>query len=107
MNPEYFCTNAERILGTELRARGVSFQPNCPVRCNGRTFTPDFLIGKKLVVEILGGIHWKNDVRTKDIIRRMAFEASGFTILEFLNEEVVHNIKRVASTIEFELSRTA
>ncbi len=98
-------TRAEELLAAELRARGVYFTPNgCIKCCNGKTYTPDFIIGENLLVEIMGSIHWKTEKRTYDTIRREALIGSGFKILEFLNDEVISNVKTVADKIQHELA---
>lgn len=74
------------------------------MRCSsGKTFTPDLLIEDNLVVEVLGSIHWKAKVRTKDIVRSEALRASGFEVLEVLNDEVFRDVRKVADLIQVEL----
>jgi very-short-patch-repair endonuclease len=84
-------TKAEQILADELARRGVRFLCNSPITvASGHTYTPDFLLGSDLIVEVMDSIHWLDTVRTRDMVRAEALRAKGFRILEFLNLDYTH-----------------
>jgi very-short-patch-repair endonuclease len=93
-------TDSERLLAKELGRRGILFRSNYTIYCsNGRTYVVDFLLERNLVVEVMGRVHWKEDVRTKDVIRREALRSDGYLVLEFLNIEVFCSVRKVADSI--------
>ena len=52
------------------------------------------------MIEVDGITHqWEETIR-KDEFRQKALEATGFTVLRFIDEEVLNNIQSVFSYIE-------
>lgn len=92
-------TRAETILWTRLqRARlmGLHFRKQHPVG----PFIADFACVKaRLLVEVDGETHWREDERRRDA-RRLAFlEGEGWTILRVWNADVYENENGVVETI--------
>ena len=52
-------------------------------------YTPDFIIGKSLIVEVDGGIHDEFYRKTPDRIRQRALENIGFKVLRVSNNEII------------------
>jgi very-short-patch-repair endonuclease/dTDP-glucose pyrophosphorylase len=53
----------------------------------------------KLVVEIDGGIHNREDVKTNDVIRQADIESLGIHIIRFTNQEVRHNMQSLINSL--------
>jgi len=51
-------------------------------------YTPDFIIGNRLIVEVDGGIHDLDYHKTPDIIRQRALENMGYSVYRVRNKEV-------------------
>ena len=92
-------TDEERILwsqiwripveGTHFRRQGVL----------GR-FHPDFVSHRlKLVIELDGGQHSREDVIPRDAARTLWMESQGYKVLQFWNHEVKEELDAVLDTI--------
>ena len=90
---------AERRLWDRLRAAridGHHFRRQHPV---GRYFA-DFACDRlRLILEIDGGVHDRDDVVLRDHLRQTELEALGWTVLRFRNEEVLTRPERVTAAI--------
>ncbi|WP_406851994.1 DUF559 domain-containing protein [Brevundimonas sp. BH3] len=53
----------------------------------------------KLVIEIDGGIHARDDVAIKDHLRQTDLETMGWTVLRFTNEQVLTHPTALADAI--------
>jgi very-short-patch-repair endonuclease len=60
-------------------------------------YTPDLIIGKKLIVED-GKIHDREYQKTPDRIRHRALENIGYYVLRVKNEEIQNTPKAIAET---------
>ena len=66
---------------------------------NCNKYTPDLIIGKKLIVEVDGKIHDANFMNTPDRIRQRALENMGFRVMRFKNEQIQLHPEIVAEEI--------
>ena len=53
----------------------------------------------RLVIEIDGGIHEREDVMLDDHLRQQAIEALGWTVIRFTNEQVLSEPRRIDDAI--------
>ena len=90
---------AERRLWERLRGAqidGHKFRRQHPV---GRYFT-DFACERlRLILEVDGGVHERDDVVLRDFIRQAELETLGWTVVRFTNAEVLRQPERVAIAI--------
>jgi very-short-patch-repair endonuclease len=93
-------TNAEIKLRSILRSKKIVFKDSQVIWYTGcDKYTPDLLIGKKLIVEVDGKIHDKDFQKTPDRIRQRALENMGYDILRVKNVEVQNIPDAVAERI--------
>ncbi|WP_298956558.1 DUF559 domain-containing protein [uncultured Methylobacterium sp.] len=90
-------TSAEDVLWRSIRGRrlhGLKFKRQVPLMI----YTVDFLcFERKLVVELDGRQHaWNHEY---DAGRTRAIERSGFTVLRFLNEDVLNDLDAILNRI--------
>ena len=62
-------------------------------------YTPDFIIGRKLIVEVDGGIHEFEYRQTPDRIRQRALENMGYHVYRIKNEQIEISAENVAEQI--------
>jgi Protein of unknown function (DUF559) len=62
-------------------------------------YTPDFIIGNRLIVEVDGGIHDLDYRKTPDRIRQRALENMGYSVYRVRNKEVESSPFEVAGRI--------
>ena len=90
---------AERRLWQRLRRAqidGHRFRRQHPL---GRYFA-DFACDRlRLILEIDGGIHDRDDVILRDHLRQVELETIGWTVLRFSNEEALSNPERIIAAI--------
>jgi very-short-patch-repair endonuclease len=90
---------AERRLWRRLRGAridGHRFRRQHPI---GRYFADFACDGLRLILEIDGGIHDRDDVILGDHLRQVELESLGWTVLRFSNEEVLTRPNRVTEAI--------
>lgn len=93
-------TKFERILASALRNKGIMFEANPTVRLSACLYyTPDFMIRKKLIVEVDGGIHDEEFQKTPDRIRQRALEKLGYSVYRVRNESVTSSPQKVTEEI--------
>jgi very-short-patch-repair endonuclease len=80
----------------DARIDGYRFRRQHPV---GRYFADFACDGLRLILEIDGGIHDRDDVVLRDHLRQVELEALGWTVLRFRNEEVLTQPERVTAAI--------
>jgi very-short-patch-repair endonuclease len=84
----------DRLRGA--RIDGHRFRRQHPI---GR-YVADFACDRlRLILEIDGGIHDRDDVILRDHFRQMELEALGWTVLRFRNEEVLTRPERITAAI--------
>ena len=93
-------TLAEDRLWQALRANqldGLKFRRQHAID----TFIADFVnLEHQLVVEVDGGIHDQVDQAAYDIQRTQYLKQRGYTVIRFQNEEVLHDLPHVLTTIQ-------
>lgn len=62
-------------------------------------YTPDFIIGKRLIIEVDGGIHEVQYRQTSDRIRQRALENMGYHVYRVKNEQIEISAENVAEQI--------
>src|SRR5215208_8461295 len=95
-------TRYENLLSAALN----KFAPNVKYTRNSEVwlsaciwYTPDFIIGHRLIVEVDGGVHKLEYRKTPDRIRQRALENMGYHVYRVRNEEVKSSPKHVAEKI--------
>src|SRR5215213_1169671 len=95
-------TRYENLLSAALN----KFAPNVKYTRNSEVwlsaciwYTPDFIIGHRLIVEVDGGVHEFEYRKTPDRIRQRALESMGYYVYRVKNEEVKSSPKHVAEKI--------
>jgi very-short-patch-repair endonuclease len=90
---------AERRLWQRLRGGridGHRFRRQHPI---GRYFA-DFACDRlRLILEIDGGVHERDDVILRDHLRQLELESLGWTVLRFSNEEALTRPDRIIAAI--------
>ncbi|WP_339933175.1 endonuclease domain-containing protein [uncultured Brevundimonas sp.] len=90
---------AERRLWDRLRAGKVDghrFRRQHPI---GKYFA-DFACDRlRLILEIDGGVHQRDDVARKDDLRQTELETLGWIVLRFTNEEALTRPDRIIAAI--------
>ncbi|MGA8083376.1 MAG: DUF559 domain-containing protein [Candidatus Nitrosopolaris sp.] len=95
-------TKYERLLASALDsfAKHIDYKMNPEVRLSSCTwYTPDFIIGNRLIVEVDGGIHDLDYRRTPDRIRHRALENMGYNVYRVRNKQVENSPFDVAGMI--------
>lgn len=85
-----FCTWEEEIIWGFLKGNqlGIKFRRQHPLLF----YIADFYCHQlKLVIEIDGSVHNKEDVKINDNIRQQEIEDLGITVIRFSNSQVKHN----------------
>jgi very-short-patch-repair endonuclease len=77
--------------------KGCQFRRQRPVL----NYVADFMCKElMLVIEVDGITHAEPEVVKRDHVRQKAIESAGFTVLRFLDNEVLHNLKGVHQFLE-------
>lgn len=95
-------TRYENLLSVALN----KFAPNVKYIRNSEVwlsaciwYTPDFIIGHRLVVEVDGGIHEFEYRKTPDRIRQRALENMGYYVYRVKNEEIKNSPRCITEKI--------
>lgn len=98
-------TRAEALLKAELEALGLKFRFQSPRidRRRGLNAILDFLLPRKVVVEVDGGYHNDPDQQAKDFIRDDALYWAGFKVVRLTNEEVYADPAGAAFRVAWEM----
>ena len=88
-------TPAEEVLWQVLRNRQVADLKFRRQHQIGDYITDFYCDGRKLVIELDGGIHEEPAKAKHDAKRQKYLESLGLTVLRFGNEEVLNNIEKV------------
>jgi len=98
-------TKAEKKLWQELRNRDL-FKARWKAQHPIDIFVVDFYCHKyKLVIEVDGDIHLKEEIRERDDGREHDIEKLGISILRFTNKEIFENIESVKERILDEINK--
>jgi very-short-patch-repair endonuclease len=93
-------TRAEIKLRSILRSKKIAFKDSQVIWYTGcDRYTPDLLIGKRLIVEVDGKVHDKDFQKTPDRIRQRALENMGYDVLRVRNVEIQNTPYAVAEII--------
>lgn len=90
----------ERKLASRLTANNIPYKSQ-PVIWYTRAnyYTPDFVIGQKLIVEVDGKIHSMKHRMTPDRIRQRALKNLGYYVIRVSNDTIRINLKTVVREI--------
>jgi very-short-patch-repair endonuclease len=92
-------TDTERLVWKHLRAKhfkGIKFRRQQPI---GKYIVDFICFEKKLIIELDGGQHAMLSEKQKDIERNKWFEAQGYRVLRFWDDEVLMNTQGVLEVI--------
>jgi very-short-patch-repair endonuclease len=92
-------THAERLVWKHLRAKhfkGFKLKRQQPI---GKYIVDFVCFERKLIIELDGGQHTMLSEKQKDIARDKWFEAQGYKILRFWDNEVLLNARGVLEVI--------
>ncbi|MFL6369183.1 MAG: endonuclease domain-containing protein [Nitrososphaeraceae archaeon] len=93
-------TYSEIKLRSLLRSKKIAFKDSQIIWYTGcDRYTPDLLIGKRLIVEVDGKVHDKDFQKTPDRIRQRGLENMGYYVLRIRNEEIQNTPDAVAERI--------
>lgn len=93
-------TPAEKVLWAALRNRKLNREKFTRQHGIG-AYVADFHCSKyRLVIEVDGGIHQREDVAERDRTRSEFIEAWDITIVRFKNEEVLNDLPTVLEVIK-------
>lgn len=90
----------ERKLAFRLEANNIPYKSQ-PVIWYTRAnyYTPDFVVGQKLIVEVDGKIHSMKYRMTPDRIRQRALKNLGYYVMRVRNDRIRRNVKTVVKEI--------
>jgi very-short-patch-repair endonuclease len=90
----------ERKLAIRLAAKNTPYKSQ-PVIWYTRAnyYTPDFVIGQKLIVEVDGKIHSMKFRMTPDRIRQRALKNLGYYVMRIRNDRIRRNLEEVVEEI--------
>lgn len=90
----------ERKLAFRLSANNIPYKSQ-PVIWYTRAnyYTPDFIVGQKLIVEVDGKIHSMKYRMTPDRIRQRALKNLGYYVMRVRNDRIRNNVKTVVKEI--------
>ena len=82
-------TESELKLRSILRYKKIPFKHSQIIWYTGcDKYTPDLIIGEKLIIEVDGKIHDKEFLKTPDRIRQKALQNMGFEVHRVRNEQI-------------------
>ena len=90
----------ERKLAFRLAAKNIPYKSQ-PVIWYTRAnyYTPDFVVGQSLIVEVDGKIHSMKFRMTPDRIRQRAFKNLGYFVMRIRNDRIRRNVEGVVEEI--------
>jgi cyclase len=96
-------THAEMVLWGYLKTKpnGYKFRRQHPL---GIYIADFFCYRLKLVIEVDGSVHDKEEVKINDAERQKIIEAEGITVLRFTNDEVMKQLEVVINKIQLFLN---
>jgi len=92
-------THTEKMLWRMLSGRkihGLKYRREHPV---GKYIADFYCAEFKLIVEIDGDVHKRDDVKRQDIIRQNELERAGYRVIRFSSNEVFSDMDRVIEEI--------
>ena len=90
----------ERKLASRLAANNIPYKSQVVIwYTRANYYTPDFVIGQKLIVEVDGKIHSMKHRMTPDRIRQRALKNLGYYVMRVSNDTIRINVKTVVKEI--------
>ena len=90
----------ERKLASRLTANNIPYKSQAVIwYTRANYYTPDFVIGQRLIVEVDGKIHSMKHRMTPDRIRQRALKNLGYYVMRVSNDTIRINVKTVAREI--------
>ena len=92
-------THAEMILWGYLKTRplGYKFRRQHPIGI----YIADFFCYKlKLIIEVDGSVHTKEEIKKHDEERQKILNSEGIKVIRFTNEEVIRHSERIIEKIQ-------
>lgn len=90
----------ERKLSRILYSRGIPHKPGRVIwYTRADYYTPDFVIGDRLIIEVDGSIHSREFKKTPDRIRHRALQNLGYIIYRVTNTRIRESVQMVAEEI--------
>jgi very-short-patch-repair endonuclease len=94
-------TWSEKTLWLELRKLDCNFRRQAPI---GRYFADFASYGRKLVIEVDGGVHERlDDVILRDAERQRWMEGEGYTVLRFSDRQVSDDVEACIEAVKTRL----
>ena len=91
-------TCSEQQLWKELRKLNANFRRQAPI---GRYFADFAAHGRKLVIEVDGGVHERlAEVAARDLERQRWLEGEGYTVLRFSDRQISEDLDRCVETVK-------
>lgn len=89
-------TYPEKLVYTFFKNNNVEFTSHEPLICGNKTYWPDFIINKKLIIEI-DGEKWHSSIeqKKKDNARDLVIESYGYKIIRLPAKNIIENIKNI------------
>lgn len=107
--PEQLRADSRRLRREQTPAEGLLWQNLRAKRLNGAKFRRQHPIGDhivdfcclrvRLAVELDGGQHAEDAAEEKDAARTARLEKHGFKVIRFWNDDVLHNLEVVLTSI--------
>jgi very-short-patch-repair endonuclease len=95
-------TWSEKRLWEELRKLDSNFRRQAPI---GPYFADFATHGRKLVIEVDGGIHERlAEVALRDLARQRWLEDEGYTVLRFTDRQVVNDVEACIAAVKKQLA---
>jgi len=95
-------TWSEKTLWRELRKLDCNFRRQAPI---GRYFADFASHGRKLVIEVDGGVHERlDDVILRDAERQRWMEDEGYTVLRFTDRQVSDDVEACVEAVKARLA---
>ncbi|MFH0891391.1 MAG: endonuclease domain-containing protein [Candidatus Falkowbacteria bacterium] len=101
-------TPAEKLLWQRVRNNflDVKFKRQVPFCFGSYRYIVDFCcFSKRLIIEVDGGIHNKEEIKEYDEFRQEFFIGQGYRIMRFTNAEVIDDLQAVIGKIRREMDR--
>ena len=97
-------TESERVFW--MLVKGSALGQRCLRQHVIGDYIVDFLFRKsKVIVEIDGGYHLREEQQTSDAQRTEWLESRGYKVIRFTNEQVLFNTNKVIELLKVSLSR--
>ncbi len=97
-------TPAETKLWSRLRDRRFEFLKFVRQKVIGRYRADFYCDDERLIIELDGSSHDSPEAQAYDLERTQWFEAQGYRVLRFLNEDVMRNFPAVLEAIKTALT---